>query len=91
MVSTSDEQNYLYLGIGFIGLFVFVGLALSTEKQTSNKDEGPLTLNVKTTQNTYVAEVSEEKLFSKETTVLFSPLEKNQNNQPIQCSINCVK
>ncbi len=83
--------NYLYLGIGFIGLFVLLGLVLLSEKQIYGKNDGSVTLAMETNQNAYRAEVSEEKLFSKEATILFSPFGKNQNNQPIQCTINCIK
>ncbi len=91
MVSTLSERNYLYLGIGFIGLFVFMGLALLIENPFYGKGEGSVAIAVKTTKNIYMAEVPEEKLVSRETTVFFSPIGENQNSEPIQCSINCVK
>ena|SRR3989344_2738 len=91
MNSISSERNYLYFGIFFVGFFVFVGLALLSEKQTYPETDSSVTLTIKTEQNTYLAEIPKQELFSKETTVLFSPLENNQNTQPLQCKINCIK
>lgn len=86
----SDERKYLYLGIFFVGFFIFIGLALVSEKQTFSKNDASVTLALKTKQNAYQAEVHEEKLFLEGTTVLFSPVENNQGGQPIQCTIKCI-
>lgn len=88
---SSAERNYLYLGIFFVGFFIFMGFAILSEKQIYPKADGSVTLALKTNQNTYQAEVSEERLFSEETTVFFSPIENSQNSQPLQCKINCIK
>lgn len=87
------ENQYLYLGIGFISVLVLSGIVFVSSQYLNTKEPtGMVSLSISTQENLYQTQVSEAQLFSNEpTTVLFSPVENQGKALNMTCSINCIK
>ncbi len=85
------EDNYLYFGVGFMALILLLGATILSTNSTATKSEGNIHISIKTPEKSYVANVSEEKLFSQAPAQLFfSSIDNSNVSEQLQCTINCI-